>query len=80
MLWTSITLSLASALLGLISGQFALTIFGLLSAAITFCYMRSVARFIPFAAAQLRAATVAVQEFFSVMYVAYALIVVSFLW
>lgn len=46
-------MSLFSAVLGLVSGQFALVAFGLLFAGINFCYMRSVRRFIPFAAAQL---------------------------
>ncbi len=52
-LWASIIMSLFSAVLGLVSGQFALTVFGLLLAAVNFCYLRSVRRFIPFAAAQL---------------------------
>jgi len=42
--------------------------------------MRAVKRFIPFAAANLRAATAAVNDFFPVMYAAYLLLVLAFLW
>lgn len=38
-LWASIGMSLFSAVLGLVSGQFALVAFGLLFAGINFCYM-----------------------------------------
>merc|ERR1719276_459528 len=79
-LFFSISISLTIGIIGVLTGQLFMGIMGLLSFALGICYAYCVWHRIPFAAANLHAALVAVKANMGLMLVAYVFLAIGIVW